>query len=67
MLKKIKKEQLIDAINSARNLIKTRLVDPQQLPADKKMVELIDDLIQQKISMSKLTPNDLLNIFLILF
>ena len=44
------KEQLIDAINSARNLIKTRLVDPQQLPGDKKMVELMDDLIQRKIS-----------------
>ena len=44
------KEQLIDAINSARSLIKTRLVEPQQLPGDKKMVELMDDIIQRKIS-----------------
>jgi hypothetical protein len=42
-------KQLIEAISAARNLIKTRLVEPQQLPPDKKMVELIDDVIQQKI------------------
>lgn len=42
-------KQLIEAISAARNLIKTRLVEPQQLAPDKKIVELIDDVIQQKI------------------
>jgi hypothetical protein len=34
----------------ARDLIKTRLTDPQKLPADKKMVELIDEISHQKLS-----------------
>ena len=43
-------EQLIESINSARDLIKTRLMNPEKLPADKKMIELIDDQIKKKLS-----------------
>jgi len=49
-------KELIDCINAARNLIKTRLTDPQQLPQDKKMIELIDEIISQK-SITKVAGN----------
>lgn len=29
---------------------KNKLTEPQKLPADKKMIDLIDDLIKQKLS-----------------
>ncbi len=44
------KEQLLDCISSARDLIRTKLTDPQSLPGDKKMIDLIDERINQKQS-----------------
>ncbi len=46
----ILKEQLLDCISSARDLIRTKLTDPQSLPGDKKMIDLIDERINQKQS-----------------
>ena len=43
-------EQLIDCINMARDLIKTRLKEPHKIPQDKKMIDLIDDLIKKNLS-----------------
>ncbi|RNA27662.1 hypothetical protein BpHYR1_039893 [Brachionus plicatilis] len=43
-------KQFIDCINSARDLIRKRLTQPNLLPPDRKMVDLIDELIKKKIS-----------------
>ena len=43
-------EQLIDCINMTRDLIKTRLKEPHKIPQDKKMIDLVDELIKQKLS-----------------
>lgn len=42
-------KQLIDCISMARDLIKTRLKEPQKIPQDKKMIDLIDDLIKKNL------------------
>jgi hypothetical protein len=44
-------EQLLNCISSAQELIKIRLSEPHKLPQDKKMIELIDEIIKQKLSM----------------
>ncbi|CAF0885751.1 unnamed protein product [Brachionus calyciflorus] len=42
-------KQFIESINSARDLIRKRLTQPNLLPPDRKMVDLIDELIKQKM------------------
>lgn len=42
-------EQLVDTINIARDLIKKRLMTPNQLPANKPVLELLDEVINQKL------------------
>lgn len=44
-------EQLLDSISSARELIRTKLMEPHKFSGDKKMIDLMDDQINQKYSM----------------
>ena len=34
----------------ARDLIKTRLKEPHKIPKDTKMIDLLDDMIKQRLS-----------------
>lgn len=49
-------KQLLDCISSARELIRTRLTEPHKLPNDKKMIDLMDEIINQKLK-TKLAGN----------
>ncbi len=46
-------EQLLDSISAARDLIRTKLMEPHKVSSEKKMIDLIDDQINHKYSKFK--------------